>query len=140
MLTSEPDPQGVLAITGLLLLADNAFEYQEGLLPRRRLHEAARRCAGGPTQRPRVTTADPLGVAWQVGRRAGGQGDELIALRCNRLDLVTGSLLRQLDAIHAEQLSWGALAHSRRCWDELAQHWACQGAAGTAALRIVCGG
>ncbi|WHT22555.1 hypothetical protein N8J89_16275 [Crossiella sp. CA-258035] len=126
---SAPDPLEKLAVTGLLLLADHTFATESSLRGKRRLHEAARRCGAGPSQRPRSTACGPLGLAWQESPPG-----ELIALRASESPRLTGVLLRHLDAVHAELFPYAALRWNQRCWDGLAWHWARAGPMGAAAV------
>ncbi|MCO1580534.1 hypothetical protein M8C13_32745 [Crossiella sp. SN42] len=126
---------------GLLLLADHTFATEPSLRRRRQLHEAAHRCAAGPSRRPRVVLAEPLGVAWQeqhdveqCGSRCRGR---LLHVRGTQPSPVTGTVLRHLDAVHAERLPHPALSWSRACWDRLAVSWANTGAIGTAMFTVI---
>ncbi|MBP2477696.1 hypothetical protein JOF53_006568 [Crossiella equi] len=127
--TSVPDPSGVLAVTGLLLLADASFARTRGLAGLRCLYQGARRSAVAPSRTPRAVVIDPVGAVWQE------QAGHLVELAVSRP--VTPVVLRHLDAWHALSLPPATLDWNRRCWARLAAAWAANGSVGHGILDLV---
>lgn len=138
-ITSEPDPTGTLAVTGLLLLADAAFAASVGLAQLRQLSDAARRSSVGPSQRPRAPHHEPVGVAWRIDPESSTVVDTAwqLHVRATPAALVCGRLLRYLDAAQAERLPQSTLRWSRHSWGWLSTHWARKGPAGSRLLTVL---